>query len=146
MNKLRFNNRLNNNIKFIPIGFELNYETAKEEIEWAERTWNHILYDTFYRHSFYSKNTPDTKYIITVYSDEQYVYLIQVLRTKFNTDSTMVYMQQLSEDNVNDFKSIAKFMHYNNSTLTKNYKQLILDAKAATIKAAAEKEKADGEA
>jgi hypothetical protein len=137
MNKLRHNNKINNNIKFYPIGFELNYETAKEEIEWAERTWNHLLNDSLDRHSFYSKNTPDTKYIITVYSDSEFVYLIQCIRTKWNTDSTMVYMQPLTDDNVSDFKAIAKFMHLNNNTLTKNYKQLLLDAKASVIKAAA---------
>ena len=134
MNKLRLNNKINNNIKFYPLNFELKYETAKEEIEWAEKTWNHLLNDNLNRHSFYSRNLPNSKYIITVYNDEQYVYLIQCLRTKWNTDSTLVYMQPLSEDNINDFKAIAKFMHLNNNTLTKNYKELLLDAKAYTIK------------
>ena len=139
MNKLRLNNKINNNIKFFPLGFDLDAKNAKEEIEWAEKTWNYLLNDEkLKRHSFYSKNLKETKYIITVYSDDKYTYLIQCLRTKWNTDSTMVYMQPVSEDNINDFKAIAKFMHLNNNTLTKNYKQLLLDAKASTLKPAGE--------
>lgn len=121
---IRQNWKIFNMIGFEIIDFEVpeqkesDWETEGSQ-RWSEKTWNYIVENKLDRLAYYSKKSKDLKYNITVWLDEKYVYLIQVVRTEFNTDNTRVIMATNTEDNVNDLKNIAKFLHKNISGFIK---------------------------
>ena len=115
MNKcIRQNWKIWNNIQFHPLG-KLQEEVPQDKKKasfWAESTWKRIVLKDMERHVIYQRKDKGTnKYTITVWDDGKYCYLIQVLRTEYNTDSTVIYMKEYSESNVKDFLAIAKFIH-----------------------------------
>ena len=120
-----------NNIKFHPLG-EIEESCPKDKKEaafWAEKVWNQIVYGDLVRHAIYVKRGVGTdKYTISVWSDDDTCYLIACVRSEFNTDSTIVYLQPKSDDNIQDFINLSKFIHKNVATITnqsiKAYKKL----------------------
>jgi len=108
---LRQNWRIFNKIRFTPIGIKPP-EDLNHINEWCEKVWNHLCDDELKRHKLY-KVDGRKGFTITVWTDNEYVYLVQVVRDENNTDATMIYMQELSENNLNDFLAIAKFIRYN---------------------------------
>lgn len=117
MNKsIRQNWKIFNNLKFYPLG-KLEDEVPRDKKEgafWCEKIWNHLVNDDMKRAAiFQRKGIGTNKYTITVWDDGEYVYFINVLRTEYNTDSTSVYIQESTPDNLQDFINIAKFYHTN---------------------------------
>lgn len=108
---IRQNWRIFNKIRFTPIQIEPP-EGLNHINEWCEIVWNHLCNDELERHKIY-KVDGRKGFTITVWTDKDYVYLVQVIRDENNTDATMIYMQKLTEDNLNDFLAIAKFIRYN---------------------------------
>ena len=113
MNKcIRQNWKIWNHVRFRPLGKVECPSEEKEQCLWADKLWNHIVNDDLTRHVIYNRKGLGTdKNTLTIWDDGQYVYLVHVLRTKDNIDMTDVYVKELTEDNVNDFKAIAKFLH-----------------------------------
>lgn len=149
MNKCIMQNwKIFNKIRFEPMGLELEFEQPKDSQIWSENQWNHIVNDELERHAIYTKKTKENKYTITLWSDEEYIYLIQVLRTEYKSNDTLVYMAKNTPDNLNDFKAIAKFIHLNiNEIINGSKKNAQEFAKiAAMIDAKNKTEIADGEA
>lgn len=112
MNKyLRQNWKIWNHIQFHPLAMEVP-EDETERMKWAESTWTHLCEDDIelIRKSSHTVKGTD-KWVICVVADDEYCYLIQCLRTEYNTDDTTVYMKPKSKDNVNDFIAISKFIH-----------------------------------
>lgn len=107
---IRQNWKLFNQIRFQPIGFEVPKEDSQK---WSEIRWDYICEADLKRHACYINKSKGNKYNITLWSDDEYLYLIQVIRTEYNSDSTLVYMVPFTEDTLNDFKAIAKFIHKN---------------------------------
>ena len=115
-NSLRQNWKIFNNIKFHPLGDleESAPRDKREAAEWANQIWTHLVNDNIERCLIYvRKRRRFDKYNITVWNDGEVVYLVVCSRTEYNTDSTVVYMQPYTEDNLNDFKALAKFIHTN---------------------------------
>ena len=132
MNKFRLNNKIHNHISFIPVAgaYVPEFKDIIEEQAWAEDKWNYLLEADLKRHSCHVLNKPDlNKHMITVWTDNQYVYLITAIRSFYNTTKTTVYFQPFTEDNLSDFKAIAKFTHKNIGTLKEDYKNLVIDAR-----------------
>lgn len=105
---IRQNWKILNHIRIQPVGFEMEADESK-----AEEIWNHLTNDELTRLVIYNRKDKNNKYTISLWTDNEYAYLIQVLRDEYNTDKTLVYMSQNTEDNINDLKSIAKFVHKN---------------------------------
>lgn len=115
-----------NKIKFIPTTeVEFNKDNSQK---WSEEKWNHIIGDELTRHAIYSRKDKEIKYTITLWDDSEYLYLIQVIRTEFNTDDTVVYMTSFNESNLADFKAISKFIHKNIREIINHSKNGVLEA------------------
>ena len=144
MNKcLRQNWRIFNKIRFAPI--KLPEPDGLSDInEWAERVWNHLCDDELKRHCHYSVKGK-RGYTITVWTDDEYVYLVQVVRSEYNTDETMIFAAELTDSNLSDFKAQAKFIRYNIKDLIGHSKEGVREASkiAAAIQI---KKEIDGEA
>ena len=144
MNKcLRQNWRIFNKIRFAPI--KLPEPDGLSDInEWAERVWNHLCDDELKRHCHYSVKGK-RGYTITVWTDDEYVYLVQVVRSEYNTDETMIFAAELTDSNLSDFKAQAKFIRYNIKDLIGHSKEGVREA--SKIAAAMQiKKEIDGEA
>lgn len=112
MNKcIRQNWRIFNKVRFAPIKLD-EPDGLKDINEWAEKTYNHIVDDDLKREAYYCVKGKKG-FTITVWTDDKYVYLVQVIRTEYNTDDTLIYAAELTDDNLNDFKAMAKFIRYN---------------------------------
>lgn len=129
---IRQNWKIFNKIKFIP---SKNIEFDKDNSQkWSEEIWKHIVEDELERIVIYNRKDKENKYTITLWCDNRYLYLIQVIRTEFNTDDTVVYMNTYSDDNLSDFKAISKFIHKNILDIIKHSRESVLEAnKLATI-------------
>lgn len=137
MNKLMQNKRIWNHVRIQPIKIhsQVSRMTEKHQIEWCESIWNHLLNDDLTRHAFYSyKGIGCKKHTLSVWSDDKYVYLVQVLRTRYNTNESTVYITKNTTDNINDFKAMAKMVHNNINVMENDYKQMIIDAKESQTK------------
>lgn len=112
MNKfLRQNWKIFQKVRLVPIG--VDEPTDIENInQWCERVWNHLINDKFTRYAHYVVKGKQGR-VITVLSDDEYVYIVQTVRTEYNTDETKIMMAHATENNINDFKAIAKMIHYN---------------------------------
>ena len=122
-NSIRQSWKIFNNIKFHPLGKleESAPRDKKTAAQWAESIWNHITNDELKRHCiFQHKGKATDKYTITVWSDDDNCYLIACIRSEFNTDSTTVYLQPKTDDNIQDFINLAKFIHKNVASITGN--------------------------
>lgn len=123
MNKsLKQNWRIFTKVKFAPIQLE-QPDDLNDINEWAERVWNHLCDDELQRHACHVTRGKQG-HNITVWSDESLVYLVQCVRSDYNTDEVLIYAAELNDDNLNDFKAIAKFIH-------KNIKEIIGHSKNA---------------
>ena len=107
---IRQNWKIFNMIKFQPIDFEVPKEGSQA---WSEVHWDYLTEADLERHACYICKSKEMKYNITLWSDDEYIYLIQCIRTEYNTDSTLVYMAKNTESNLSDFMSISKFIHKN---------------------------------
>ena len=123
MNKsLKQNWRIFTKIKFAPIQLD-QPDDLKDINEWAERVWKHLCDDELKRHACHITRGKQG-HNITVWSDDSIVYLVQCVRSDYNTDEVLIYAAKLNDDNLNDFKAIAKFIH-------KNIKEIIGHSKNA---------------
>ena len=115
MNKCIMQNwKIFNRIRFEPVGFDLKFEQPIDSQKWSDKTWDYIVNnDGLERHAIYTKKLKENKYTITLWSDDKYLYLIQVIRTEYNSNDTLVYMAPNTPENLSDFKNIAKFIHIN---------------------------------
>ena len=120
MNKLMQKSSLDNNIQIIPVGWKIDEMDDKQEIEWCEKICNHLLHDDLARHSYRARRASHT---LSVWSDNDYVYLVQVIRA-FGANQVRVWMAKYSEDQVSDFKAIVKFIHNNLHKLNEPYEKL----------------------
>ena len=112
MNKSLLQNwKIFNKVKLAPIGIDEPGE-LRDINEWAEKVWNHLCDDELKRISCHITKGKQG-HNITVWTDESYVYLVQSVRSEYNTNETLIYMAPLNNDNLNDFKHIAKFVHKN---------------------------------
>lgn len=122
MNKyLRNNWKVFNAIRFYPM------ETPPPEglsniNEWCEKVWNHLENDDVKREAYFCYKGKKG-FTISVLSDNEYVYIVQCVRTETNTDDTAIFMQPLTDNNVNDFKAMAKFLRYSGNSIVNNFKQ-----------------------
>ena len=143
MNKcIRQNWKIFNRIRFEPIGFDLDFKEPVQSQIWSENQWNHIVNDELTRLSIYSRRLPENKYTITLWNDDEYIYLVQCIRTEYNTDDTLVYIAYNNENNISDFKNIAKFIHKNILNIIKGSQSNV----AEFNRLAALMEEADGNA
>lgn len=108
---LRQNWKIMAKIKLAPINIDEPVGLSHIN-EWAEKVWSHLCDDELTRHSCHILKGKKG-FNITVWSDDKYCYLVQCVRTEYNTDEILIYMNELTEDNLNDFKSIAKMIRYN---------------------------------
>ena len=139
---IRQNWKIFNRIKFNPIDIPLEFENDQSSQEWSEKQWNHITCDELTRHAIYNRKTKETKYTITLWTDDEYIYLVQVIRTEFNTDDTLVYMAYYTESNLSDLKGISKFINKNIMEIVNHSKNAVIEAN----KLAAIQELKDGDA
>lgn len=123
MNKyLRNNWQIFNAIRFYPMETPIPEEFTGSINRWCETVWNHLENDEIKRECYYAVKGKKG-FTISVLSDSQYVYIVQCVRTESNTDDTAIFMQPLTEDNVNDFKAMAKFLRYSGNNIVNNFKQ-----------------------
>ena len=146
MNKcIRQNWRLFNKITFRPIGLEMPKDLEHPD-KWAEVMWKYLIdSDELTRKAYHCKKGKQG-YTISVWQDESCVYLIQVIRSEWNTDETTIFATINTEDNLNDFLHIAKFIHKNiNKFIGESITNVNEFNKWATIQEEMNR-KADGEA
>jgi len=123
---IRQNWKVFNRIKFIPTK-EIEFDENNSQ-KWSEEKWNHIISDELTRHAIYTRKDKENKYTITLWDDSEYIYLIQVIRTEFNTDDTTVYMTKYDDVKLSDFKVIAKFIHKNIMDIINHSKNGVIEA------------------
>ena len=123
---IRQNWKIFNKIKFIPSD-EIKFDKNNSQ-KWSEEKWNHIISDELTRHAIYTRKDKENKYTITLWDDGEFLYLIQVIRTEFNTDDTTVYMAIYSDVNLSDFKAISKFIHKNIMNIINHSKNGVIEA------------------
>lgn len=117
---LRQNWKIFNKISFRPIEIDVPEEYEKNPDEWCEKIWIHITEEPIVRLNHWARRK---NYTITLLTDTDYLYLVQCLRTEWNTDETSIYMVKYTEDNYNDFKAIAKFVHKNIEDIIGHHKK-----------------------
>lgn len=143
MNKcIRQNWKIFNKIRFAPIKLD-EPDDLSDINEWAERVYNHLVDDDLKRHCHYSVRGRKG-FTITVWDDGQYVYLVQVIRSEYNTDETMIYAAELTEENLNDFKAMAKFIRYNIKEIIGHSKEGVKALNQMKVAAEIKKEFEDG--
>ena len=127
---LRQNWKKFNRISFRPINIDVPSD-VKNPDEWAENIWTHLTEDDdvkrlkhYARRKFYS---------INIVRDDRYLYLIQCLRSEYDTDETSVYMVEYTEDNLNDFMAIAKMVHNNIEEIINEDKEIMKFHKAKKL-------------
>ena len=141
MNKILLNARSRNHIKILPArdGLNLNIpEGADEKIKWCERTFHNLQHGlSVKRLAYYSHRRKG--YRISVWEMDDLYYLCVSIRTiSGQTYVTTIYIDTEREQ----LLSIAKFLDKNNERIMSDYKDQILEARDALIKAKLE-EKAD---
>lgn len=141
---IRQNWKIFNKIRFTPIQLDEPDDLSNIN-EWAERVYNHLVDDDLKRHAYYSVKGKKG-YSITVWSDDKYIYLVQVVRTEYNTDDTLIYAADLTEENLNDFKAMAKFIRYNIKEIIGHSKNAINELNKLKAVNDIKKEIADGNA
>ena len=117
---IRQNWKIFNKIRFEPLGFELHFNEPIESQQWSENKWNYLISTDMKRECIYVNKSKTNKYTITLWNDGEYLYLIQVVRTEYNSDDTLVYIAPLTEDNLSDLKTISKFIHKNIKSIINN--------------------------
>ena len=143
MNKLLQNKTINNHIKVFPLSDDLapHFTCEADELNWCESIWNYLSNNSdLTRHKYVAKKASHT---LSVWSDNDKVYLVQVMRTLFHSNKTIIYIAKKSEEQINDFLAIVKFVHGNIGTMMNNYRELIAEAKESQIKAMLDKDKID---
>ena len=108
MNKLMQNNKIWCHVKVSPIQVDLPDMDMNEGQAFCDKLFNHLKYDKVERLFYRTKRTQHT---ISIWKDDKYVYLVQVIRTEFKTNEAMIYFAPLTEENISDFKAIAKMIH-----------------------------------
>ena len=112
MNKyLRQNWRIMNSVRWTPIDLE-QPDNLDNINAWCEQVYNHLVNDEIKRHKHYVVKGKKG-FNVSVVSDDENVYIVQVIRNEYNTDDTMIFGAKYTENNLNDFLSIAKFIRYN---------------------------------
>ena len=138
---LRQNWKKFNRISFRPINIDIP-SNIKNPDEWCERVWIHLSEDDdVKRLKHYTRRK---NYSINIVRDDKYLYLVQCLRSEYDTDETSIYMVECSEDNLNDFLAIAKMVHENIEDICNSSRDILKFKKAKQL----EKEfnKVDGQA
>lgn len=130
---IKQNWKINNHIKIIYINNEtFDNLTEADKINQCKLTWEHLCNDELNREKiFVNRGRGFDKHTLSIWTDDKYVYLIAAIRTEYNSDFITIYVNNNTENNINDLISIAKFIHRDIKTMTKDYRQLIIDAKEA---------------
>lgn len=143
MNKLLLNERARNHIRFFPMKntFDDIPSDAGEKIKWCESKFKALQHSNdAHRLSIHKHRTKG--YMVTVWEFDGLYYLVQCLRNEFKTFNTTIYISKDKQDMIN----IAAFIEQNIETIMSDYKQQILDARDALIKANLQNEDTNGEA
>lgn len=127
---LRQNWKKFNRVSFRPINVDIPSD-IKNPDEWAEKVWIHISEDDdIKRLKHYARRK---SYSINVVRDDKYLYLVQCLRSEYDTDETSIYMVEFSEDNLNDFLAIAKMVHNNIEDIMGDSREILKYKKAMEL-------------
>lgn len=100
--------------KFRPQGsLEEEYpKTSNEANDKSREIWEHLCNDELERHRYFSvKGTKG--YTLTVWSDDKYCYLVQCVRAEWNIDEITVFINDKTQENIDDYCAIAKMIRYN---------------------------------
>ena len=110
---LRQNWKLFAKFKVRPLGsLEEEYpKTMEEANDKSREIWEHLWNDEIKRESFHCVKGKKG-YNLSVVSDDKYCYLIQCVRTEYNIDEITIFINDLTDKNIDDFKSIAKMIRY----------------------------------
>lgn len=146
MNKLRHNNKIFAYVKLRPIKC-IDLEIPEDETkasELVESIYNHLLYDELEHHKSFIRKKPGTdKYILSIWSDNRYTYLVQCIRSEMNTDVIVIYMTPNTKNSVSDYIAAAKMVHHNLSVMTNElveaYKGEIIENHAEKYKGTSER-------
>lgn len=147
MNKLLLNHKARNHIKF-----EITHESLKpilqypddeaERIIWCKNRFTE-LQNSFDANRLFLAKHKGKGYMISVWEYKGVYYIIQCLRNEFKTFNTVIFVNE----NLNDSLAIAKFVEQNITEIMSDYKNQLLDARAALVKARIEEQnKVVGEA
>lgn len=125
MNNLIPNPRAYHRIKFFPLNNAKNIpETEREQILWCESEFNRLSNsETLVNHITHRNNKRG--YTISVWSESDLCYLVQSIRIAPSIYADTIYIS----DNLEDLKSIAKFLKKNADTIMSDYSKQIHDAK-----------------
>ena len=147
MNKyLRQNWKLFAKFKVRPLGsLEEEYpRTIEEANDKSREIWDHLCDDEIKRESFHCVKGKKG-YNISVVSDDKYCYLIQCVRAEWNTDEITIFINDLTDKNINDFKAIAKMIRYHVKDIIGHSKEGVIELNKM-VKAMEIKKQVDGEA
>ena len=135
-NKLLINERARNHIKIFPVEegvFDDIPTDEGEKIRWCESQYKRLQSSIDAKRIFIDKHR-GKGYLVSVWELDGRYYLIQCIRNEFKTFNTVIYVSK----NKSDMLNIAKFLKQNVDQIMKDYKEQILEARAALVKNAIE--------
>lgn len=126
MNKIVLNSKANNYIKVYPLkesGLEPPVD-EKEQIDFARNIFDKLknAYEAKKRY-FYSNRAKGVQISVWVY--DKHTYLVQCIRNEYKTYNTTIYINNDSEESINDLISCAKFLRTNYAGITKQFTEII---------------------
>ena len=142
MNKLLLNERARNHIKIFPMADTVPGLPTDpgDRIRWCESRFKLLQHADNAERLFYVRHK-GKGYQISVWELDGLYYLIECIRNEFKTFNTTIYITKDGDDAVN----IAKFVQSNIDQIMKDYKEQILEARDALLKAKYE-DTVDGDA
>ena len=130
MNKICLNIRGRNHWKILPATEEIKIpDSEKEQLIWADDIVQNLLKKDIKRHFFFTNQKYG--YMIGVYEQQGYYYLIHSIKNEFKTYNNVIY---INNKNLNDLISIGKMMQDNIETIMKDYKENMLELRDDIIK------------
>lgn len=144
LNKLMLNDRARRHIKIFPVEDDLFDNIPSDEgekIKWCEKEFKRLQNSNDAKRLFLDKHK-GKGYLVSVWSLDGRYYLIQDIRNEFKTFNSVIYITREKDDAL----SIAKFLRENVNQIMKDYKDQILEARAALVRDAVEGKKPDGDA
>ena len=126
MNQLVLNPKKNNFIKVFPLK-ESNLEPPvdkREQILWCRELFDKLKNSSNAKRKYVYTNR-FSGIMISVWVLDDYSYLIHNLRNEMKTFNTTMYINNSSENAVNDFISCAKFLVKNQEEITRGISKAI---------------------
>lgn len=126
MNKLVLNPKKNNFIKVFPLK-ESKLEPPvdkREQILWCRELFDKLKNSSNAKRKYVYTNR-FSGIMISVWVLDDYSYLIHNLRNEMKTFNTTMYINNSSENAVNDFISCAKFLVKNQEEITRGISKAI---------------------